>query len=179
MGRLRLREVTIRLRLDRMDEVGKLMACWMKKTGMLSPTRSEFPSFVEIFTAKPRTSRRDRPTLCCRRRSRTVRTLVSFDWGLKDVGTAGSETFIDFEEAMRSISVRVHDTFRNTLMIEMKIFSRKWKSLIKAGPRAPTGSVFSSSATGPPCAAVRTGCPSSLAAGAAMKFLIVDLVDVG
>ena len=33
------------------------MASWMKKTGMLLPTRSQLPSRVYSLTAKPRTSR--------------------------------------------------------------------------------------------------------------------------
>ncbi len=36
---------------------GNFIASWMKKTGMLLPTRSQLPSSVYIFTANPRTSR--------------------------------------------------------------------------------------------------------------------------
>lgn len=36
---------------------GNLMASWMKKTGMLLPTRSKVPSVVQNFVAKPRVSR--------------------------------------------------------------------------------------------------------------------------
>lgn len=36
---------------------GNFMASWMKKTGMLFPTMSQFPSLVYSFTANPRTSR--------------------------------------------------------------------------------------------------------------------------
>lgn len=36
---------------------GNLIASWMKNTGMLLPTISQFPSSVYIFRANPRTSR--------------------------------------------------------------------------------------------------------------------------
>ena len=36
---------------------GNFTASWMKKTGILFPTRSKVPSSVKNFTAKPRTSR--------------------------------------------------------------------------------------------------------------------------
>ena len=42
----RLREAAVRLHLHGVDEVGELMASWIKNTGMLLPTRSKLPSSV-------------------------------------------------------------------------------------------------------------------------------------
>jgi hypothetical protein len=57
VGGLRLREPAVGLLLEGCTMSGNLIASWMKNTGMLLPTMSQFPSFVYSFTAKPRTSR--------------------------------------------------------------------------------------------------------------------------
>lgn len=55
--RLRLRELRSGCSFNAWARSGDLMASWMQKTGMLSPTRSQLPSGVYILTAKPQTSR--------------------------------------------------------------------------------------------------------------------------
>ena len=65
-----------------------------------------------------------------------------------------------------------------------KIFSRKWKSSSRAGPRAPTRSVFWSSATGAPCCVVNRSCSAThalmgLTTGADLVDELADGLAVG
>ncbi len=141
---------------------GNLIASWMKNTGMLLPTRSQLPSLLYSFTANPRTSRARSaeplfPATVENRTNAGVRSPARWNRSARVRSVSGSyvsnHPFAPYPRACTTRSgIRSWSKW--------KIFSRRWKSSSRAGPRGPTRSVFWSSATGTPCWVVNAGRPS-------------------
>ena len=132
---LRLREAAIRLLLYRMDEVGKL-------DGILDEEHRDVVADdvpvaflgVELDRKAAHVARQIGRTLAACNGRKPHKGRRAFAGALEQIG-AGElrQRLVVFKKAMRAITSRVNDAFRNPLVVEMKDFFAKMEILKQRG----------------------------------------------
>ena len=68
---------------------------------------------------------------------------MSFARALEEIGLGDfAQRFVGFEEAVRAVAARMHDSLGNPLVIEMKDLLAEVEVFESRGPRAPIRSEF-------------------------------------
>ena len=156
---LRLRKAAVGLRLGRVDDVGELDRVLDEEHRDVVADQVPVAFLgVELDREAAHVAGQVRRALAAGHGREAHERLGLLALALEQVGAGDvGQRLVGLEVAVRAIAARMDDALRDALMVEMEDLLAEMEVLEQGGPRAPSRSVFWSSATGTPCAVVSTG----------------------